>query len=76
MTEIEWQQDLRHLVHQRIVSAAARMNDRFSRRVAAERFTLMQPFPRRERTQQNFSTSGGGSEPPNACSATIAIVRL
>jgi hypothetical protein len=37
------------------------MNDRFSRRTAAQKFTLLQQFPRCKRTQQKSVTSALGS---------------
>jgi len=47
-------------------SAVVRMNDRISCRLAAERFTLLQKFPRCERTQHKNRIHSVGSKLPLA----------
>ncbi|MCX7561804.1 endoribonuclease MazF [Sulfitobacter sp. F26204] len=52
------------------VPAAAAMNDRFSRRMAAQKFTQLQQFPRCKRTQHKSVTSALGSPDTFAAPST------
>lgn len=67
---------VRDLILDRVVSAAARLNVRISRRAAAWRFTLLQQIPRCERTQQKINRSVVGSQSAFAARCAKVCIRV